>query len=168
MKDGGFDIIIGNPPYVRIQNLNKKEVEFFNNTYYSPERNYDIYILFIERGFKLLKEGGELGFILPHKFFEGENGWKIRKFISDSKSLDRIVHFGSNQIFDGATTYTCLLFLSRGANKKFYYKEFKMGDNFRVLDNLNYEEKDVEAYSIFLALSCVSLILLILLSLVLT
>ena len=147
MKDGGFDIIIGNPPYVRIQNLNKKEVEFFNNTYYSPERNYDIYILFIERGFKLLKEGGELGFILPHKFFEGENGWKIRKFISDSKSLDRIVHFGSNQIFDGATTYTCLLFLSRGANKKFYYKEFKMGDNFRVLDNLNYEEKDVEALS---------------------
>ena len=37
MKDGGFDIIIGNPPYVRIQNLNKKEVEFFNNTYYSPK-----------------------------------------------------------------------------------------------------------------------------------
>lgn len=145
MKEGGFDIVIGNPPYVRIQNLNKGEVEFFNNNYYSPERNYDIYILFVERGFKLLNNKGKLGFILPHKFFEGQNGWKIRKFISDSKSLDRIVYFGSNQIFDGATTYTCLLFLRNSTNKMFYYKKFELGENFKALDHIDFEKKDIES-----------------------
>ena len=144
-KEGGFDIVIGNPPYVRIQNLNKGEVEFFNNNYYSPERNYDIYILFVERGFKLLNNKGKLGFILPHKFFEGQNGWKIRKFISDSKSLDRIVYFGSNQIFDGATTYTCLLFLRNSTNKMFYYKKFELGENFKALDYIDFEKKDIES-----------------------
>jgi type I restriction-modification system DNA methylase subunit len=68
-QEGSFDIIIGNPPYIRIQTLNKNEVDYFNKTYESPEKNYDIYILFIEKGFKLLKENGILGFILPHKFF---------------------------------------------------------------------------------------------------
>jgi adenine-specific DNA-methyltransferase len=147
MKEGGFDIVIGNPPYVRIQNLNKQEVEYFNKNYYSPEKNYDIYILFIERGFKQLKQRGELGFILPHKFFEGENGAKIRQFISDSKSMNRIVNFNTNQIFEGATTYTCLLFLSKSPQKKFYYKEFKLGENFKILDDLSFEKRDVESLS---------------------
>ncbi len=147
MKEGGFDIVIGNPPYVRMQSLNKKEVEYFNKTYYSSEKNYDIYILFIERGFKQLKQRGGLGFILPHKFFEGENGTKIRQFISNSKSLNRIVNFNTNQIFEDATTYTCLLFLSKISHKKFYYKEFKLGENFRTLDTLNFEIRDVESLS---------------------
>ena len=147
IKEGGFDIVVGNPPYIRIQNLDKREVEYFNENYYSPEKNYDIYILFIERGFKQLKQGGELGFILPHKFFEGENGRRIRHFISDSKSMNKIINFNSNQVFEAATTYTCLLFLSRNVHQKFLYKEFKLGDNFKVLEDLNFEERDIELLS---------------------
>jgi type I restriction-modification system DNA methylase subunit len=145
MKEGGFDIVIGNPPYIRMQSLNKNETEYFNKIYYSSEKNYDIYMLFIERGFKQLKQRGELGFILPHKFFEGENGTKIRQFISDSKSLDRIINFNTNQIFESATTYTCLLFLNKTYHKKFYYKEYNLGENFRTLDNVNFEIRDVES-----------------------
>ena len=144
MRNGGFDIVIGNPPYIRIQNLDRTEVEYFNENYYSPEKNYDIYILFIERGYNLLTKNGRLGFILPHKFIEGENGKKIRRFISNSKAMDKIVHFNSNQVFEGATTYTCLLFLSKKANKKFYYKEFRLGENFRLLEHLSFEERDIE------------------------
>ncbi len=147
MKEGGFDIVIGNPPYVRIQTLDKHEAKYFKEKYYSAKKNYDIYILFVERGFKQLKKGGKLGFILPHKFFEGENGKKIRQFICDSKSIERIINFNSNQIFEGATTYTCLLFLSRMANKKLLYKEFKLGENFRELEDLSFEEIDIESLS---------------------
>jgi type I restriction-modification system DNA methylase subunit len=144
MKNGGFDVIIGNPPYVRIQNLNKNEVEFFNRNYYSPEKNYDIYILFIERGFEKLRENGRLGLILPHKFIEGENGKKIRNLISKYKAIERIIHFGSNQVFEGATTYTCLLFLRKKSNETFLYKEFKLGENFRTLESTTFEEKRME------------------------
>ena len=58
-----------------------------------------MYILFIEAGFNLLKEKGVLGFITPHKFFKTMNGKNIRKLITDKKSIDLIVDFGTNQIF---------------------------------------------------------------------
>ncbi|MBU0980956.1 MAG: N-6 DNA methylase [Nanoarchaeota archaeon] len=142
MQNGGFDVVIGNPPYIRIQTLDKNQVDYFNRQYESPTKNYDIYILFIEKGFKLLKNDGILGLILPHKFFQGESGERIRKYIHDNRALHKIVDFGTNQIFDGATTYTCLLFLQKKKNKEFYYKEFKLGDNFKDLAKLKFEKKD--------------------------
>ncbi len=59
--------------------------------------------------------------------------------------MDKIVNFNSNQVFEGATTYTCLLFLSKNANKKFLYKEFKLGENFKILEDLIFEERDIES-----------------------
>ena len=143
VDEGGFDVIIGNPPYIRIQTLDKKEVDYFNRNYESPQQNYDIYILFIERCFALLKEGGILGFILPHKFFQGENGEKIRKFIYNNRALHKIVDFGTNQVFEDATTYTCLLFLQKSKNKQFFYKQFKLGDDFKNLSSMTFESKDI-------------------------
>jgi len=139
-----FDIIVGNPPYIRIQTLDKNEVEYFNKNYESPKKNYDIYMLFIEKGFKLLRKGGILGFILPHKFFQGENGENIRKFIHKNKALYKIVDFTTNQIFEDATTYTCLLFLRKEENKEFYYKRFELGEDFENLKNINFEKKDID------------------------
>lgn len=144
MDNGGFDVIIGNPPYVRIQTLDKAQVDYFNTTYESPEKNYDIYILFIEKGFKLLREGGILGFILPHKFFQGENGKRIREFIYRNKAVYQIVDFGTNQVFEDASTYTCLLFLQKKKNKEFYYKRFNLGEDFKNLSSLTFEKKDIE------------------------
>ncbi|MBR9677190.1 N-6 DNA methylase [Candidatus Woesearchaeota archaeon] len=143
IEEGGFDVVIGNPPYIRIQTLDKNQVEYFNRKYESPTKNYDIYLLFIEKGFKLLKENGILGLILPHKFFQGESGEKIRKFISERKALHRIVDFGTNQIFEDAATYTCLLFLQKKNNREFYYKGFKLGDNFKNLIKAKYEKKSI-------------------------
>lgn len=120
-----FDCVIGNPPYIRIQELNKwspKEVEFFNKTHQSAgSGNYDIYVLFIERGLSILSENGLLGFILPHKFFNAQYGKSVRKLIADGKHLNKVVHFGSEQVFKGASTYTCLLFLSKNDNSSFEF-----------------------------------------------
>ena len=123
LDEGGFDVVIGNPPYVRIQTLNKKEVGHYNKNYRSATKNYDVYALFVERGMSLLKEGGMLGFILPSKFFNSDYGAGLRKTIEENKQLSRIVDFKDFQVFEGAATYTCLLFLKKAKNRFFDYFE---------------------------------------------
>jgi len=123
IEEGGFDVIIGNPPYVRIQTLPKDQVGFFGKNYLSATGNYDIYTLFVERGLTLLKPGGILGFILPHKFFQAAYGQGLRKLIAEKNALMEVVNFRDNQIFEQASTYTCLLFLQRGKDRTFKYSE---------------------------------------------
>jgi adenine-specific DNA-methyltransferase len=147
-KEGGFDIVIGNPPYVRIQTLNEyspKQVNFFNTIYSSLIiGSYDIYLLFINKGYSLLNKNGILGYIVPHKFFQAEMGGKIRDFIYQRKALYEVVDFSTNQIFENATTYTCLFFLTKEINKKIFYKKFNLNENFQDLKNTKLEEKNVE------------------------
>jgi type I restriction-modification system DNA methylase subunit len=120
---GGFDAIIGNPPYIRIQELQKwaaLEVRLFREHYESGKKgNIDIYILFLERCLRQLKKSGRLGFILPHKFFQATYGAKIRQIIAERRALNEVVDFGDAQVFENATTYTCLLFLTAAPNAHF-------------------------------------------------
>ena len=116
-EKGGFDIIIGNPPYIRIQEIQTRApnlADYFKQRYSTASRgSYDLYILFVERGLSLLNAGGFLGYILPHKFFNGRHGTSLRRLIADGQHLLHVVHFGDQQIFAAATTYTCLMFLSK-------------------------------------------------------
>jgi hypothetical protein len=122
MKTGGFDAVIGNPPYVRIQTMKEwapQEVEFYKRAYSSAAKgNYDIYVALIERGLRLLKETGRLGFIVSSKFMKSDYGEPLRKLIAEGKHLTQVVLFGHGQVFEGATTYTCLLFLSKNPTKE--------------------------------------------------
>jgi type I restriction-modification system DNA methylase subunit len=126
MNNGGFDAVIGNPPYIRIQAMKEWapiEVEFYKKKYISASiGNYDIYVVFVERVIELLNENGLLGFILPHKFFKKEYGKPLRSIIASGSYLSKVVNFGCQQVFPKATTYTCLLFLDKSReNKKFDY-----------------------------------------------
>jgi hypothetical protein len=78
-------------------------------------------VVFIEKALGLLNAKGELGFILPHKFFNAQYGEPARALISNGKHLSKIVHFGDQQVFRGATTYTCLLFLNRQGKDEFEF-----------------------------------------------
>ncbi len=115
MQAGGFDAVIGNPPYIRIQAMKEwapKEVEFYKERYTAASKgNYDIYVVFVEKGLALLNDKGRLGFILPHKFFNAKYGEPLRGLLAKGKHLSDIVHFGDQQVFTNATTYTCLLFV---------------------------------------------------------
>jgi len=115
--DPGFDVVIGNPPYIRIQALKEwapLEVEFYKKRYVSAGKgNYDIYVVFVEKGLSLLNGMGRLGYILPHKFFNAQYGEPLRGLVSKGKHLAEVVHFGDQQVFSGATTYTCLMFLDK-------------------------------------------------------
>ncbi|MEI6046613.1 MAG: Eco57I restriction-modification methylase domain-containing protein, partial [Chloroflexota bacterium] len=121
MQAGGFDAVIGNPPYIRVQALNEwapVEVNHYKKAYHSASKgNYDIYVVFVERGLSVLNKTGRLGFILPHKFFNAQYGQPLRQLLAEGQNLSNIVHFGDQQIFANATTYTCLLFLDKAANK---------------------------------------------------
>lgn len=113
----GFDISIGNPPYVRIQTLTQTDAGqagWLKEHYASARKgNYDLYVVFVERGLQLLQPRGQLAFILPHKFFNAQYGEPLRKLLADGKNLRHVVHFGDQQIFPGATNYVCLLFLAK-------------------------------------------------------
>jgi hypothetical protein len=118
---GGFDAVIGNPPYIRIQTMKEwapLEVEFYKQRYTAASKgNYDIYVVFVERGLQLLNGKGKLGFILPHKFFNAQYGEPLRGLIAEGRHLTHVVHFGHQQVFDGATTYTCLMFLGAAPSR---------------------------------------------------
>ncbi len=122
MAGGGFEAVIGNPPYIRIQTMKEwapREVELYKEHYAAASKgNYDIYVVFVEKGLDLLQAQGRLGFILPHKFFNSQYGQPLREIISQGRSLAAVVHFGDQQVFTGATTYTCLLFLEKGGREQ--------------------------------------------------
>jgi len=121
----GFDVVVGNPPYIRIQDLQKsdsKQVEWFNQFYATAGKgNYDIYVLFIERALNILTQRGRLSFILPHKFFNSKYGLQVRSFLSNRKCVEQIIHFGAEQVFDEASVYTAILQLENASRKSFKF-----------------------------------------------
>ena len=127
MDVSGFDVVIGNPPYLRIQGLQEhyeNQIKYFLNKYKSAIKRFDLYLLFSEKGYELLKENGMLGFICPHKFINSDFGSGLREFLIKEKAVESIVSFGNNLIFKDATTYTCLLFLRKDSKSIFNYFEF--------------------------------------------
>ena len=125
----GFDIVIGNPPYLRVQGIPEKDAALYKKKFQSAKGAFDLYALFIERGFGLLAPKGTLGFIVPHKFFQAAFGESLRKQLSDARALRQIVRFGHAQVFTEATTYTCLLFLSKTPQEKFDLIEIERLDH---------------------------------------
>jgi len=125
MEKGGFDAVIGNPPYIRIQAMKEwtlESVEHYKIKYETAKKgNYDIYVLFVEKGLSLILKNGVLGFILPNKFFSTDYGKAIRQIVSKNKALVQLIDFGYAQVFEQATTYTCLLFLSGNSSKTFHF-----------------------------------------------
>ncbi len=115
MKASGFDAVIGNPPYIRIHQLvdhYPQEVRYIQETYSVAEfGKIDIYVPFIEKALEVLNKNGLTGFIVPNKFMQADYGIGLRRLITNRKCLYHLVDFGYAQVFENATTYTCLLFL---------------------------------------------------------
>lgn len=136
MQTGGFDAVIGNPPYIRIQTMRDAApdtIDYYKEYYRAAIKgNYDIYVLFVERGLYLVNEDGKVGFILPHKFFNAKYGEALRKMCADGRHLEHIVHFTDEQVFAGAATYTCLLFMTKHHNDMVDYVKVEDLDAWRL------------------------------------
>jgi type I restriction-modification system DNA methylase subunit len=143
---GGFDVVIGNPPYLRIQGLQENynnQIEYFVEKYKSAVKRFDLYLLFIERAFQFLRKDGRLGFICPHKFINSDFGSGLRNFLIDNSAIEEFISFGNNLIFEQASTYTGLLFLSNSQSPNFHYFEFEnmpISELPKRLDDLSYDK----------------------------
>lgn len=127
--DKKFDAIIGNPPYIRVQNIvyySREEYDFYKSEYSPYETaqtdTLDKYYLFIEKGLALLNDDGMLGYIVPHKFMNIKSGTKLRELLAGNSNVKKILHFGTHQVFVNRSTYTCILVLSKQG-----YEEFQIG-----------------------------------------
>ena len=110
-KEGGFDIVIGNPPYVRQESLKKLKSlkNYFESTYETYQGKVDLYVYFIERGHKLLKEGGQLCYIVSNKWMRTDYGQNLRSWLKSKKILE-IVDFGTLPVFTKASnTWPCII-----------------------------------------------------------
>ena len=116
-KKGGFDIVLGNPPYVKLQNLMKLDPDVAgyiqdtrgDDTYLSAKTgNTDLYLPFIEKGLRILALGGRMAYIAPSLWAVNEYGEALRALIAQGRHLERWVDFKAHQIFDEAITYTAL------------------------------------------------------------
>ena len=108
---GKFDVVIGNPPFVRIHNIpaiTKEEIKDFDFCF----GMYDLYYAFYEFGLKMLKPNGILLYISPNSFTKNASGAKLRKYIEDNNLLTYFEDFSDEQKFDGYSTYTCIMMLT--------------------------------------------------------
>ena len=123
---GGFDAVVGNPPYVKLQNFRKVHADMAAFLARSPAQggryastqtgNFDLYLPFIEKGVALLNENGRLGYIAPSLWPANDYGGGLRRKIGQGRNLYGWIDFGSWQVFEEATTYTALQFFSRRPN----------------------------------------------------
>jgi type II restriction/modification system DNA methylase subunit YeeA len=106
---GGFDVVIGNPPYVRVEFVTKRDVEFFKKNYMSASGKFDLSSLFIEKALTILNKKGKVSIISSYQFIYTSSGIGVRNFISKNSRADFLIFSSGNQIFESATTYTGIL-----------------------------------------------------------
>ncbi len=150
----GFDAIIGNPPYVRIQNIVKfsaEEIKFFQSDIsgytVAETETFDKYYLFIQRAINLLNENGVLGYIVPHKFFIVKGGKALRTFITSHSSIFKIIHFGVTQVFPNRSTYTAILILDKKKREQISFKRIKKIAAELTAGSINYDFYNSAAYT---------------------
>lgn len=116
-SEGGFDIVIGNPPYVRQEKI--KEIKPYLKEFYETYTGVaDLYVYFFEKGIKLLKNNGKLGFISSNKFIKARYGSKLREYILNKSNFKNYVNHTYDDIFADATTYPSVFILKKGQTHK--------------------------------------------------
>ena len=118
IKGMKFDFIVGNPPYVRVQRLDKEQKEQYGAYYLTPKGNYDIYIIFIERGAKWLENNGKLGFITSDQYTLTNYGEKLRKFIAENYKIEQFIDFADTGVFRDVSNYPSIIIIKKTDNEK--------------------------------------------------
>lgn len=120
----GFDIVIGNPPYLRIQGIrdtNPAFAEELVKKYHSATGSFDLYATFAERGLQIIKQSGIVNYIMPDKWTNAAFGKGLREIISEQRAAHKIISFGAYQVFN-ASTYTALQWFMPSSEHLEYYQ----------------------------------------------
>ena len=121
MAGGGFDAVVGNPPYIEVKRYKEwmpsqykylRESGVYETT---AQGKTDVAMPFMEQGLRLLNKQGRLGFIIQNRFFKTDYGEAVRAWLKRNRALAEIEDFGDLQVFAGRTTYTAILILQRNS-----------------------------------------------------
>lgn len=110
-EKGGFDIVIGNPPYVDSESMTKNiphQREYISKTYQCAKGNWDLFIAFVEKSVKIASVNGYISLIIPNKIIAAKYAMDIRKFIA-RKQIFEIVDFSNVRVFEDASVYPCIV-----------------------------------------------------------
>jgi len=118
---GKFDVVVGNPPYVKIQNIRPYERAFLKDWTFT-KGDTDLYVAFIELAFSLIKDDGIIGFIVPSGFIKNKMS-ALLEWLLENRYIEELLDFESNQVFPGVTTYTCLLVGNKRSKSHFVLKK---------------------------------------------
>lgn len=145
-EKGGFDVVIGNPPYVNIYSIPEKDKSVYNIIYSTAYKKYDLYVLFFEKGLSILRKSGGINLITSNKYFSQPYGLKLRELFLKNRIIE-LVNFRFN-IFS-ATVDTAITHISRNSpieiidildiNDKKSFDKFL--NHFRVKLNLDFIRK---------------------------
>lgn len=145
----GFDLVIGNPPYLRVQGIresNPRFADWLSKNYESATGSFDLYAIFTERGIQLTSENGLVNYIMPVKWTNAAFGKGLRGFLLKNRSLSKIISFDEFQVFN-ASTYTGIQFFKRQSEKLLYnqldtnlYSENALNNYLQNLSNSDFNK----------------------------
>lgn len=134
----GFDAIVGNPPYVCSRNIEGESKDLVRNWSVSNSGHPDLYIPFFELGITFLKPNATLGYITMNTFFKSVNGRALREYFQNQKLQLEILDFGSFQVFESKSTYTCICLIKNSPSENLNYVKLPDTDSL-LSDGISYE-----------------------------
>lgn len=141
--DDGFDVVIGNPPYVQIQKFTAAhKAAWVEQKFKTYAATADIYCLFYERGVRLLKEGGHLSYITSNKWMRAGYGEALRQYLANDVETQSVMDFGMAQNFGAATTYTCIVQLAKRPTRGVTHGCYVADDKAAMADPKDYFEQN--------------------------
>ncbi|EPE9900666.1 Eco57I restriction-modification methylase domain-containing protein [Flavobacterium psychrophilum] len=120
---GGFDVIIGNPPYVPTEYINEIDKIFLEKEYQSAFGRINLFPIFYEKGLNVLKQNGLLGFITPYTILKNQYYKEARKFILENSKLIELIDFKGILVFQDAAVDSIILILEKSINSKYEFKQ---------------------------------------------
>jgi adenine-specific DNA-methyltransferase len=142
-----FDFIVGNPPYIRIHNLDSETREILKQDFLFSEGTIDIYLSFFEMGFKMLKKDGVLGFITPNSYLHNSSYSLFREYLKNEGIVKTLIDFKAHKVFKGFSTYTAITIISKNRVENYFeYKEF-MDNKIQLINNIHFDTVNKKDWS---------------------
>jgi hypothetical protein len=132
----GFDVVIGNPPYMRIQEIERTQgslKKFYERRFKNAQGSYELANLFFELTINISKSTSNNSLIFPHKFLNSDNAKPFREYLIKEKYVKKIAHFGANMVFEDADTYTCVISYNKVKSSGIYFYRFPFKSEFKKL-----------------------------------
>lgn len=139
-ENGGFDVVIGNPPYVPAEFINDDDKKYLESTYQSAFGRLNLYPIFYEKGINLLKYGGQLSFITPYTILKNQYYIEARKYILNHTSINELIDFNGVVVFEDATVDSIILSLTKHLNNKNKYLHIF---NIKDFQNNQFQQSEV-------------------------